>query len=812
MRLQLPIISLITFLLFAAFPASFAQSPSTQGVEFFVGFMKNGYRYCNGYSESTTLIASGKRACTVTVSNPNTGWNITQSVAPNAVTTIDIPEEESYHIGSETVEYKGLVINATDTISLFFANEATNSFDASFVLPTSSLLDEYMVQCFVPMTTSTDVCPDNNKSVFLIIATENNTVVDITPRAKTANGRNALTTFSVTLNRGQSYQVISYSGGASGDFSGSIVKARDCKKIAVFNGNVLAAIPSDLTNGLDHIFEQAMPVDYWGKEFVVTSSAERSGGDFVKVTALENGTVVKQNSTTIATISAGENHTFQLPMLQGACFLETSKPCAVNLYQTTSLYDESTLGDPSMVWIAPVEQQIEDIMFSTFEAQSITIHYINVVINSEDVGNITLNNNNISSNFSVVNGNPDYMYARIPINPGSHRLQSSSGFTAHVYGYGYAQGYAYSVGSSTVNLSRELFLNGLSGRTLAANTTFCQFELLDFTYTASGEYDSVYWDMGDGNLFYQDSVIGYQYENEGVYTVKNITKLEYENCMGSLYDTLTLTFRIKGTEHIDFHEDHCVGNYCGHGTSFLLTQDSTLVDSSEYYSNCEIKYYHIHAKPSYRHSDRKLFCSVPFPYNYADHTITESGVYEIPLQSVYGCDSIIDLEVVFEDTYIHIVHEGQDLCVSQSLILETVSSSGVEIEWSTGETTPSITVTEPGVYSVTATSANCMGQSSVTFPLCDFYIFIPNAITPGRGEGINDVFQIPWVEFSKPLKFEIFIYNRWGALIFHSTDPDFQWDGTDQGGIIQNTMYNYHINLTVPQGKTKTYKGTITVL
>ena len=50
-----------------------------------------------------------------------------------------------------------------------------------------------------------------------------------------------------------------------------------------------------------------------------------------------------------------------------------------------------------------------------------------------------------------------------------------------------------------------------------------------------------------------------------------------------------------------------------------------------------------------------------------------------------------------------------------------------------------------------------------------------NVFTP-YGDGFNDVFKLK-VENTK--HFNIQIYNRWGELVYKSTDPYFEWNGTD---------------------------------
>ena len=231
-----------------------------------MSFMGNGFK-TNGSTHYllTQVMISSKHDCSGTISNPQTGWSHNFNVTANNITSIDVPEIQGYNETSsyETANNKGLQIITTDTVSVYCTNIATNSFDASYVLPIQALADDYIIQTYEQSTSYDSYFAQSISnylsSAFLIVATEDNTIVDITPSAKTISGKPANEEFSVTLQKGESYQVRSTTNGNQRDLSGSRVTSRDCKPIAVFNGNTLTTIP-DVDNGYDHIFEQAMPL------------------------------------------------------------------------------------------------------------------------------------------------------------------------------------------------------------------------------------------------------------------------------------------------------------------------------------------------------------------------------------------------------------------------------------------------------------------------------------------------------------------------------------------------------------------------
>jgi len=64
-------------------------------------------------------------------------------------------------------------------------------------------------------------------------------------------------------------------------------------------------------------------------------------------------------------------------------------------------------------------------------------------------------------------------------------------------------------------------------------------------------------------------------------------------------------------------------------------------------------------------------------------------------------------------------------------------------------------------------------------------IFIPNAFTP-NGDGINDAFGVKGEGIRD---FHMYIYNRWGEVIYESENPRAQWDGSYKGRPAQEGTY-----------------------
>ncbi len=76
----------------------------------------------------------------------------------------------------------------------------------------------------------------------------------------------------------------------------------------------------------------------------------------------------------------------------------------------------------------------------------------------------------------------------------------------------------------------------------------------------------------------------------------------------------------------------------------------------------------------------------------------------------------------------------------------------------------------------------------------EYVYFTPNAFTP-NGDGINDVFH-PIGNVIDLETYELSIYDRWGQVIFQSTDPYEGWDGTAGGKEVPNGVFVFRAFIT----------------
>jgi gliding motility-associated-like protein len=87
--------------------------------------------------------------------------------------------------------------------------------------------------------------------------------------------------------------------------------------------------------------------------------------------------------------------------------------------------------------------------------------------------------------------------------------------------------------------------------------------------------------------------------------------------------------------------------------------------------------------------------------------------------------------------------------------------------------------------------------------------FVPTAFTP-NGDGKNDAFR-PLL-FGRLVKYSFTIYNRWGQIIFKSSDIIKGWNGTYASTLQDNNVFAWSCTYQIEGQKLKTEKGTVVLI
>jgi gliding motility-associated-like protein len=203
-------------------------------------------------------------------------------------------------------------------------------------------------------------------------------------------------------------------------------------------------------------------------------------------------------------------------------------------------------------------------------------------------------------------------------------------------------------------------------------------------------------------------------------------------------------------------------------------------------------------------------------------TVSTQGIYSDTLRNASGCDSIIRKVTLTVNANPAItVKKSNDvsctigaatLTASGASRYSWTSPTGTAIDVNTANTAnavvrPRVTTT----YKVKAvSSAGCVTEDSMQVVVTkgSFDALVPSAFTPNN-DGKNDCFGVSSWGVIDHLQFTI--YNRWGAVVFQTTDPSRCWDGTYKGVAQDGGTFVYHVTGNTLCGAAN-QKGTIVLI
>lgn len=122
------------------------------------------------------------------------------------------------------------------------------------------------------------------------------------------------------------------------------------------------------------------------------------------------------------------------------------------------------------------------------------------------------------------------------------------------------------------------------------------------------------------------------------------------------------------------------------------------------------------------------------------------------------------------------------------------------------------TFADTGTYCATLKVVNgkgCIDSTTQCVYIKPAYTFyIPDAFSP-NGDGKNDIF-LPRGTYIRT--YDMYIFNRWGNLIFHTSDLSTGWDGSISHILCQEDTYVYVIDIIDAIGKGHNYMGKVSLL
>ncbi len=506
---------LLTLLLCSVF-YTYAQDFSNKGKDFWLGYgyhvrmvsLTTGLPQSNGGTQDMILYFTSNKDATVKVEIPSINYTQSYTVTKGQVTVSNpIPKSgnQDTRIADTGTYNHGIHITSTEDIVAYAHIYNQSVSGASLLFPTNTLGQEYYALSYSQF--SNDLF---SNSFFFVIATEDNTLVEITPSAPNRNNKEVNKPFTVKLNRGQIYSVLGTTNGITGsDLTGSKIKSissnssGSCKKIAVFSGAGKISIGSGNSGSADNLFAQAFPIVAWGKKYLTVPTSPQPN-NFYRICVSDPSTIVKLNGNTIPTTQLVNNFYYQFKNSNisgtGAALpnlIESDKPILVAQYCTTQGTEgnpnTSPGGDPEMILLSPVEQTINDITLYSANRFNIIQSYINVVVKKGGEKSFKLDGNLITDSFKVHPSESNYYYATLNVSAGSHNLYSDTGFNAIAYGFGAAESYGYNAGTNLRDFSRQATFSNPYTRVDSAVT--CINTPFQFSVPLGFQPTSLRWDF-----------------------------------------------------------------------------------------------------------------------------------------------------------------------------------------------------------------------------------------------------------------------------------------------------------------------------
>ncbi|MEM6379438.1 MAG: gliding motility-associated C-terminal domain-containing protein [Bacteroidota bacterium] len=721
----------------------FAQS--NEGKNFWFGFMEH---RDIGTNQMVAMITS-KTNTTGTIRMPFQNWSTSFSVQANEVALINLPQVAEVS-GSERITGEGISIETNDPVSVYIHQYANFRSDASLVLPTEALGDEYYVLTYEGIQRQGTSYP----SSFLVVAVEDDTEVSMRLSSNTLMNRSPGDEINITLRAGETYQVQGRNG--TDDLTGTFLEGN--KPFALFAGTRWSQVPINCGTR-DNLMEQMYPTRTYGKQFAAIPNANMAF-DVYRILASQDDTRVvvdDGNQRSEIILNAGEWTEFERST---AAFITADKPIQVAQFIVGQQCSGHFIGDPSMMLLNSVEQTRDTVTIFNSSLENITQNFINVLARTVDIPFIYLDGQLMISQgaqFNTFAANPEYSFARFQVLAGAHTIATEGcGVIVSAYGYGEAESYAYSGGASFRAINSVPILDGA-----------CLSDTMIFDSQLSPQRFEVNWDLGDGTRT-SGIKVKHKYQQVGNYNIVAQIKdlcLDIEN---TATKTINITLRQALTAGPD--QSLCEGADLELEAAFL--------------------------------EDAQYFWEGPNGFNIQGQRPLLNGVRPSQSGTYTIVGNVDDCETFPSSTDVLVYpapqpNLGRDTFVcdddpSFSQILGPGSFS--TYQWQDNSTSSTFTALSAGVYAVTITDEfGCTAIDSLELTReCPTRVYVPTIFSP-NGDDINDQFGVLGTDIDA---IKLLIYDRWGNKVFEGNQEEETWDGTYKGVPAPAGVYLWKAQIT----------------
>jgi hypothetical protein len=167
--------------------------------------------------------------------------------------------------------------------------------------------------------------------------------------------------------------------------------------------------------------------------------------------------------------------------------------------------------------------------------------------------------------------------------------------------------------------------------------------------------------------------------------------------------------------------------------------------------------------------------------------VTRSGLYRVEMQG--ECNSVRDsLQIILATTPppFSLGNDSTFCLFTPRQLKPSIDAAGYELQWHDGSKEPSLQVSDFGSYWLRLSNACGTSSDTVKFSRADLTGYaLPNVITPGNNDGLNQTFQVHSMLQGWPFS----VFNRWGREVYNTPAYYNQWDGAD----LASGVYYYRL-------------------